>query len=64
MEKPKQKRARVLSKHFQTMKKQVSGCVDNTRRLWKITKCCKRARECIKVSLITYPDGWEYQYIA
>ena len=34
------------------------------RRLWKTTECCRRARECIKRSLIIYPDSWEYWCVA
>jgi len=30
--------------------------MDNTRRLWKTTEYCRRARECEKGSLIT--SGW------
>jgi len=39
------------------MGKQISGCADDTRRLWKTTECCKRARNCIKESLIIYSDS-------
>ena len=39
------------------MGKQINRCVDNTRRLWKIIEYCRRAREYIKESLITYPDS-------
>ena len=60
IEKPKWKSTRVLSKYFQTIRKWVSRYVDNTRRLWKITEWCRKAREYIKVSLIIYLDGWEY----
>ena len=42
------------------MEKQISGCVDDTKRLQKTTECCRKARECIKESFVTYPDGWEY----
>ena len=60
MEKLKQKKAKVLSRYFQSMEKQISGCVDDTKRLQKTTECCRKARECIKESFVTYPDGWEY----
>ena len=33
MKKPKQKRAKVFSKYFQSIEKQISRCVDNTKRL-------------------------------
>jgi len=39
------------------MEKQISGCVDDTRRLQKITEYCGRVREYIKGSLMTYLDG-------
>jgi len=44
------------------MVKQMSRCVDDIRRLWKIIECCKRVRGCRKISLIIYPDSWEYWY--
>jgi len=47
----------MLSKYFQSIGKWISRCVDNTRRLWKTTEFCKRARECIKESLMIYSDG-------
>jgi len=40
------------------MEKQIGRCADDARRLQKTTECCKKARECIKESLITYSDGW------
>ena len=46
------------------MGKQISRCADNTRRLQKTTECCRRVRECIKESLITYLDSWEYWCVA
>jgi len=60
MEKLKWKRARVLSRYFQNIEKQIIRCVDNTGRLQKTTEYCRRARECIKESLITCLDDWEY----
>jgi len=48
----------VLSKYFWSTEKWISRCTDNTRRLWKTTESCRRARKCIEVSLITYPDSW------
>jgi len=44
----------MLNKYFWNTEKQMSGCTDDARRLWKPTECC------VKASLITYPDSWEY----
>jgi len=60
IEKLKYKRARVFSRYFQSIEKQIIRCIDNTGRLQKTTECCERARECIKGSLIIYLDSWEY----
>jgi len=57
MDKLKWKRNRVLSRYFQSVGKQMCRYTDDTKRLWKTTECCERARECIKVSLMTYPDS-------
>ena len=54
----------MLSKYFQSMGKQMCRYVDNTKRLQKTTECYGRAREYGKVSLIIYPDSWEYQCAA
>ena len=64
IEKLKWKRVRVFSRCFQSIEKQISRYADNTRKLWKTTVCCRKARECIKESLITYSDSWEYWCIA
>jgi len=40
--------------------KQINGYVDDTRRLWKTTDYCRRARKYVKESLIIYSDGWEH----
>ena len=36
------------------MRKWISGYIDNTRRLWKTTKYCRREKEYIKESLMIY----------
>jgi len=59
MKKLKLKIARVLCKYFQSMGKQISKYVNNTRRLWKTIEYCERAREYGKVSFMIYPDGWD-----
>ena len=46
------------------MGKWISRCADDTRRLQKTTEYCRRARECIKGSLIIYSDSWEYWHAA
>ena len=50
----------ILSSNFWSVGKWISRCADDTRRLWKTKECCRRARECIKESLITYSDSWKY----
>jgi len=42
---------------FVTIEKQIYKYVDNTRRLEKMTECCRRTRKCVKVSLIIYSDS-------
>jgi len=54
----------MLSKYFWNMRKQISRCTDNIRRLQKTTKYYRRVREYIKKSLITYSNGWKYWYVA
>ena len=44
-----------------SMEKWIIRCTDDTGRLWKTTKYCKRAKECIKVICL---DSWEYWYAA
>ena len=64
IKKLKWKRVRVLSRYFWSVENQINKYVDNTRKLQKTTECCKKVKEYIKESLMTYPDSWEYWYPA